>query len=128
MNKAPETTAIARMEIIDNILYATYLPGAVITIDTAKELIRKRLEYTGGVPYVSLVTYEKVQSVDKAARAFFAKEGAEGIIAAALLVDSVYSEFLGNFFLRLTKPVIPSKLFTNKNEALKWLEQFRPKS
>ena len=105
MNKAPETTAIARMEIIDNILYATYLPGAVITIDTAKELIRKRLEYTGGVPYVSLVTYEKVQSVDKAARAFFAKEGAEGIIAAALLVNSVYTEFLGNFFLRMTKPV-----------------------
>lgn len=127
MNKSPESTSVARMEIIDGILHATYLPGAIITIDLAKELIKKRMEYTQGVPYVSLVTYEGVRSVDKETRAYFAKEGAEGIVAAALLVNSVYTEFFGNMFLRITSTSIPSKLFTNKQEALKWLEQFKTK-
>jgi len=127
VNKSPESTSVARMEIIDGILHATYLPGAIITIDLAKELIKKRMEYTQGVPYVSLVTYEGVRSVDKETRAYFAKEGAEGIVAAALLVNSVYTEFFGNMFLRITSTSIPSKLFTNKQEALKWLEQFKTK-
>lgn len=128
MNKASESTSVVRMEIIDDILYATYLPDKVITIDDAKELIKKRIEYTQSVSYASLVTYEGVKGVDKEARTYFVNEGAEGIIAAALLVNSIYTELFGNFFLRITKPKIPTRLFTDKEEALKWLQQFKPKS
>ena len=128
MNKDPETTPFVKMEIINDILYANYLPGIVITIDVAKELIRHRKEYTQNLPYPSLVTGEGLRAINKEARAYFAKEGAEGIIAAALLVNSVYTEFFGNMFLKITQTSIPSKLFTDKEEALKWLEQFKPKS
>jgi hypothetical protein len=128
VNKAPETNPFVKMEIIDDILYATYLPGVVINIDAAKEIIKHRSEYTKNLPYPSIVTGEGLRAINKDARAYFAKEGADGIVAAALLVKSVYTEFFGNMFLRITQTSIPSRLFRDKEEALKWLEQFKSKS
>lgn len=128
MNKSPLVTPYVKFEIIDNILYVTYFSGNTIAIDTAKEIVKKRLEYCEGVSYPLLVIFEGIKAMDKQARDYSSKQGSEGVLAGALLTNSVYAEFFGNFFLRLTKPEIPAKLFTDKQEALKWLEQFKPKS
>lgn len=117
------------MEIKNGIMYFTYLEGHTITLDIAKEIVKQRLEYTNKIPYPLLVTYEGLKAMNKQARDYFAaKEGVEGVIAAALVVNSIYTQFFGNMFLRITETSIPSRLFTNKEEALKWLEQFKPKS
>ena len=50
-----------------------------------------------------------------------AKEGAECITASALLVESALSRMIGNIFLTINKPDVPVKLFTNEQEAKKWL-------
>jgi hypothetical protein len=128
MNKPPVFSKYTRMEIIDDILYGVYLPGGVITLEVAKEVVKQRLEYTEGVAYPMLVSGEGLKAVDKEARSYFSKEGSEGIIAGVLLVNSIYTEFFGNFFLKISKPENPSKLFTDKQEALKWLEQYKRKS
>jgi hypothetical protein len=117
------------MEIKDGILYFTYLAGKTIHIDVAKEIVQQRLKYTNNTPYPLLVTYEGLRAMDKDSRDYFAaKQGVEGVLAAALVVNSVYTQFFGNMFLRITQTSIPSKLFTDRQEALKWLEQFKPKS
>ena len=115
------------MEYKDGILYFNYLPNATITIDVAKEIVKRRLEYTEGASYPLFVTGEGLRAMDKVSRDYFAKEGVKGVLAAALVTNSVYTEFFGNMFLRITQTSIPSKLFTNKEEALHWLEQFKPK-
>ena len=116
------------MEIKNDILYFTYLSGGTITLDIAKEIVKQRLEYTNGVPYPLLVTYEGLKAMDKQARDYFAaKEGVQAVLAAALVVNSVYTQFFGNMFLRITQTSISSRLFTDKQEALKWLEQFKSK-
>ncbi len=125
MNKAPFTSPYVSLEIVDDILHVNYLHGAIITINIAKDIIKQRLDYTGRVPYPLLITGEGIRAMDKESRDYSSKEGTEGVIAAALLGNSVYAEFFGNFFLRLTKPEIPAKMFTDKEKALHWLEQFK---
>ncbi len=129
MNKTPLVIdPYVSMELKDNVLYFDYLRGATITIDTAKEIVKRRLEYTEGTAYPLFVTGEGLRAMDKVSRDYFAKEGVKGVVAAALVTNSVYTEFFGNMFLRITQTSIPSKLFTSKEEALRWLEQYRPKS
>jgi hypothetical protein len=127
VNKPPLVTPYVSIELKDDILYFTYLPGAVITINIAKEMIKQRTEYTDGVAYPFLVMGEGLKAMDKESRDYSAKEGTVGVLAAALLVNSVYTQFFGNMFLRITQTSISSKIFTDKEEALKWLEQFKPK-
>jgi hypothetical protein len=127
VNKATLVTPYVSFKIKDDILYVVYLPGVTITLDAAKDIVKKRLLYTENVPYRLIVSGEGLRAVDKEARSYLSNEGAEGVIAGVLLVNSIYTEFFGNFFLNISKPKNPSKLFTNEQEALKWLEQFKPK-
>ncbi len=128
MNKTPLDTPYVNMEIKDGILHFTYHLGSIITLDIAKEIVKTRLEYCNGVPYPLIVVFEGMRAMDKQSRDYFAKEGVEGVIAAALVVNSVYAQFFGNMFLRITSTSISSRLFTDKNEGIKWLEQFKLKS
>ncbi len=128
MNKSPISTPHVRFEIKNDILYVTYLPGAIITLEIAKEIVRLRKEYTNNVPSLLVVSGEGLRAIDKEARSYLSKEGAEGVIAGVLLVNSIYAEFFGNFFLNISKPENPAKLFTDEKKAMEWLEQFKTKS
>jgi hypothetical protein len=44
----------------------------------------------------------------------------------ALLVGSPMSRAIGNFFIGLNKPLIPTRLFVSEPEALAWLRGFLP--
>ncbi len=129
MNKSPFSSPHINFEIKDDILYVTYLPGGAINLEIAKEIVKTRLEYTENKSYPILVIDNGVVSMNKEARDYSSDKdgGLKGVLAGALLLKSVYSEFLGNFFLRITKPAIPAKVFTDKAKALEWLEQFKPK-
>lgn len=49
-------------------------------------------------------------------------------IADAFLVRSLSMRLIANFFIRVTKPKIPTRLFTSEVEAFKWLDGFANKS
>ena len=68
---------------------------------------------------------EGLRSFDKESRNYSAIQGIEGILAAAIQTDSVYTHFFGNMFLKITTTTIPTKLFNDKMQALLWLEQFK---
>jgi len=100
----------------------------VIDLETAKVAVASRIAISNGVAYPILADARHVSSITKEARDYFAStEGTGLMLASALLLDSVLNRFLGNFFLQINKPKIPLKLFTDENEALKWLEQYKSK-
>lgn len=47
--------------------------------------------------------------------------------AGALVVESALSRALGSFFVGLTRPVVPTKLFDTVEKAIDWLKTMRPK-
>ncbi|MGP8217601.1 MAG: STAS/SEC14 domain-containing protein [Bacteroidia bacterium] len=118
-------TASAFFEIKEGILYGKYKKGVALTLELVKELVTRRLEFAENIPYPVIVNIDGLKSVNKAARDYLANEGTKGIIAGALVTKSAYGAFIRNFFLRLTKPPFPSRMFKDTTEAQKWIEQYK---
>jgi len=116
-----------RFVLKDDILWVTYKNGPV-TIEIAKDLVKKRLELSKGVDHLLIVNDESLKGIDRDARSYLSSDaGVSGIKAAVLLTNNYFSQHLANFFLKITvnKPKIPAKVFANKNEAIKWLNAQR---
>lgn len=45
--------------------------------------------------------------------------------AAAMLVNSAITKILANVFMKFNKPSYPTKIFTKKDDAIKWLLTFK---
>lgn len=125
MTKSLDTPYVY-LELQDNLLIGTYKKGLKIDLETAKEIIRTRLEFTDSKPVIALVRNLGVVSMDKKARDYLSSdEGIRGIIAGAMVLDSPFGSFLGNFYLSVTKPKVPIRIFSKEEAALKWLLQFK---
>jgi hypothetical protein len=69
-----------------------------------------------------LVDIREVRSADRDARAYFGgAEAARVELAAAILVGSPLSRMIGNFYLTVSAPLIPTRLFASYAEAIAWL-------
>ena len=53
------------------------------------------------------------------------KEASDYTLANAVLIDSLPKKILFNFVMRINKPVVPTKGFSSKEEAMNWLKQFQ---
>ena len=109
----------------DGIVRATYFPKAEETLAEAKEHIAAVVKVSRGNKYPVLVDCRKLKSITREAREYYAgKETANAVSAMAVLMGSPVSRTLGNFFMRLNKPLSPTRLFTSETEALEWLKGF----
>ncbi len=116
-------------ELRDDLLIGTYKKGLRFNLDMAKEIVKTRLEFINHKPRLALVYNQGVVSMDKKARDYLSSaEGVRGCIAGAIVLDSPFGSFLGNFFLSVTKPKMPARIFSKTQDALKWLETFREKN
>jgi len=72
-----------------------------------------------------LIDMTAVTEISKEARDYFANERTASVQrATALLIGSPVSRVIGNFFLGLNKPISPTRLFTDSEEAIQWLHTF----
>ena len=73
-----------------------------------------------------IVRMDRLFSQDAASRQVYA-EGMkpELFFGAALVVPSPLSRAIGSFFIGLSKPAIPTRLFKSTSEALAWLRSIR---
>ena len=111
----------------DGILYGSYNDGACLDLAAAKMTVQQRKEASGFKPMPILIS-GKPKEMDKPARDYLGSEdSAELLTAAALLANSVFTRHLGNFFIKITyrKGKVPIRLFTDVEEAKKWLQQYK---
>lgn len=119
-------TEYSKMWIEDGIGFQEYKPGISITLNIAKEMVRQRIESFNGVARPVLVDIRSLKSIDAPSRRYFAsKEAGELILAGAIYLSNPLARWFGNIFLKLDEPITPAKLFTDKNEALQWLERYK---
>lgn len=52
------------------------------------------------------------------------KESSEYTLANAVLIDSLGKKLLFNFFMNISKPIVPTKGFNSKEDAINWLKTF----
>ncbi len=97
-----------------------------LTLDMVETGVRERVRLCGGTAFPVLSDIRKIKHVDKEARAYLAKSESTVLIrAGAFLVNNQLQKILGNFFILIDKPEIPTRLFTNEADALAWLQQFK---
>jgi hypothetical protein len=98
-------------------------PGMNMEPRDAWELKKINRDLSEGRDYVVLITSGHLSSVSKDAREVVAsKEFAGHTIAKAILVESLGHRIVGNFYLSVNKPFIRTRIFTDRNDALRWLK------
>jgi len=114
------------MWIEDGIICYIFSPGLIITEEAAISIVGKRIRISKGRTYPALVDFCQIQYITKVAREYFAKgDGIRYLNSGAFLVKSQVQTIFINFFLMINKPVLPTKLFTDRQEAINWLQQFK---
>ncbi|MDP1744376.1 MAG: hypothetical protein Q8L90_02295 [Bacteroidota bacterium] len=112
------------LELEDGIVIAKFKVQH-FDLQTVQKLVADRKKVFNGILYPIIANVTSLKSSTKAARDFFASEaGCEGISAAAVIINSPVGSIIGNFYIRISKPLRPTKLFTDITEAKKWLEKF----
>lgn len=114
-----------KINIEDNIFYCEYIV-AHLDLAVAKEMVQARYKHMGNKRILVFCDIRNLKSITKEARDYLAQGDAVAYIdAAAILGNSVLSRMMFNFFLNFNKPPIPMHMFTNREEALKWLRTKR---
>ncbi len=108
-----------------DIIIARFRTGAEVTLDDSRANVALCLQRNAGRRRPLLVDLRGVKSQTAEARAYLAgREGVQVSQAVGLLIGSPVSRVLGNFYLGLNKPSVPTRLFTSEEEAQAWLRDF----
>lgn len=109
----------------DGIVRAIVPRGAEDTLEKAKSSLEEIKKVCKGKRRPILVDIRYLKSATFEARNYWSgEETAKVVTAAALWIESPVSKVVGNFYLGLNKSIAPTKLFTEENAALQWLDKF----
>jgi hypothetical protein len=109
----------------DGIVRIIHTPGAEVTLEDAQETMAAYKKLNNGKRMPLLVDTKSMKSISREARHFYSGEEAAACAgAAALIVGTPVSKVLANFYLGLSNPKLPSRLFTSEDEALVWLKGY----
>lgn len=120
-----KSTDYVTMEVIDGIFFLCYKPLHHLDITIAREVVRERVEFKQGTAYPSLFDVRKVRDISKEARDYMAEDGNDLVKASAIVLDSPMLRMMANFFIKVSKPKNPTRVFTDEASAIEWLQQFK---
>jgi hypothetical protein len=94
----------------------------LLTLKDAKEITRKIGELSGGKKIRQLYIPGEFNEVDREVLDYSAgEEGQKYSYAEAYVVKSLALRIMGNFYLKVKKPLNPAQLFKTREEAINWL-------
>lgn len=107
-----------------DIAFASFDEGAELTIEQTKPFTRAVIKVTGGRVCPLLIDFKNMKSQTKETRDYYAKDPEHGKThsAAALVVNSLLTRMIANFFLGMNKAVKPVRLFDDRESAILWLK------
>ncbi|WKN30613.1 hypothetical protein PZB74_16750 [Porifericola rhodea] len=124
MNSNKFETDYFYAELNDNIVTVQYKPNLHLKLEDAKRIVSERLEHFGDLKTPVLIRSSRIKSIDKQAREYLFSEGLINITAIALVETSTVEKVLTTIVFNFNKPKIPHKVFSNQQDALKWLRKF----
>lgn len=110
----------------DNLCYSIVKENAVIELEDAENNSIDVKTISKGKIYPIFVDIRAIKEIKKEARDHFTMKNRQpGVSAIAILINSPVSRIIGNFFMGINKPSVPSQLFTSEEKAITWLNQFK---
>jgi hypothetical protein len=122
-------TEIYISESDPDILIIVPREGTMDNSKDARENVAYYHEYARalGKPCGSVVIMSHMLSQDAEARRAYTEIDPSLIYGGALVVESTLSRALGSFFIGLTRPKVPTRLFDTVENGVDWLKTMRPK-
>lgn len=108
------------------ILFFVYKEDVDIDLSAAIEIVTDRLRMQKGKSYPVLCDTRGVKSIDMNARRYLSTEGSVFIKAVALVSDNPLSHIFSEIYVKGNTPPIPTKIFDNETEAIKYLTELLP--
>ncbi len=114
------------MWVENGILHIVHVPFATITLEIAEINVAARLEIAEGKTLPILADVRSAKTMTKEARQYLSTgDGVKGISAGAFLIKTQIEVLLTNAWLALYPMQVPTRLFTDKKDALGWLEKYK---
>lgn len=106
------------------VLYINLKQGIIIDIYEIREIISCVWQILGDFKHYVIINFESDVEITLKARELYSKASyvVNYHIANAFVVDSLALRIAGNFFIKVTKPTIPTKIFKTQEDALKWIK------
>lgn len=99
-------------------------PNTSFSVKDFQDLVSAQKEL-GGIKTPSIVLAHESASLDAEAFKTVSKKLSNPYSTAdAFVIKSMPQRILGNFYLKVTKPERPSRLFNDKDEAINWLKNY----
>ncbi len=113
------------IKIEDGIVYIEFFfeHGTYEIVDRG---IKKRIEMTKGKAYPMLSDVRSMKTSTREGRQRMSEpDSGEGVIAGAVVINSKVQQVIYNLFQAIYKAPTQVRLFTNKDEAIEWIKQFK---
>ena len=116
--------------IQDEILNLVYKKGISVDLDNVKENLKLRQSFQKGKKLLVLIDVTEVWDYSSDAKEFAASQDVADLsIAQAIIIGrSLPTIILANFYIKVNRPKVPTKLFGSRESAIDWLEQFKESS
>lgn len=109
----------------DGIVYEIFKPNTVLTLQAAQQVVNDRIAVSNKqVGPIFIDIRHLIHADNKAKKYLSSREGSLHLNAGAVLLDNYLSRLAFNIFMRIFKPLIPTRSFPDKESALKWLEHY----
>jgi len=96
----------------------------IYDLDVAKQFLAERLSFANGKSYAMIFDCSNIQSFNMDAQKFDASDEAlQGVTFMAVIIKSKIQQLLGNIYMMMQKPKIPTKLFSNKEDCEEWIKK-----
>jgi hypothetical protein len=128
MREAYFENEFAEFWIENDILFFAYKPQTRLDLEGAQLVVTDRKKFQNNMSYLVYCDARGLKEIDKAARDYLAREGSDLVIAVGILIESPVTRILTNFYLTISKPLTPTKLFTDRDEAIAYLESYKSAS
>lgn len=114
----------ARFWIDEGILFFEYKTNTTIDLEVAVRVVADRITFQNERHMPVFCDIRGITSTDKAGRDYLAKSGSLLATAVALLVNENVSMTMSTFYLQVSKPSVPTQIFSSEKEALDYLKGF----
>ena len=121
-SKRVSVTNFAKYELENSILTVKVIDGLKVDKSMMKQILEDAVSFTNFEKYYAIIDLtNNIESTFESRNYYAENELNKFRLADAFIVNSLYIQSLTNFYLKIKKPIIPSKMFNDIESAKKWV-------